>query len=27
MHSDSERIPLDQFLKGLRIYLDVLRGI
>ena len=27
MHSDSERIPLDQFLKGLRLYLDVLRGI
>jgi acetylornithine deacetylase/succinyl-diaminopimelate desuccinylase-like protein len=26
MHSDSERIPLEEFKKGLRIYFDVLRG-
>jgi len=26
MHSDSERIPLAEFKKGLRIYYDVLRG-
>lgn len=26
MHSDSERIPVDQFLKGLHIYFDVLRS-
>ena len=26
MHSDSERIPVDQFLKGLRVYFDVLRS-
>ena len=26
MHSDQERIPLEEFKKGLRIYYDVLRG-
>ncbi len=26
MHSDSERIPVDQFLKGLHVYFDVLRS-
>lgn len=26
MHSDSERIPVDQFLKGLRVYFDALRS-
>lgn len=26
MHSDSERIPLDQFRKGLHIYYDILRS-
>lgn len=26
MHSDAERIPVDQFLKGLHIYFDVLRS-
>ena len=26
MHSDQERIPLDEFKKGLHIYFDVLRG-
>jgi acetylornithine deacetylase/succinyl-diaminopimelate desuccinylase-like protein len=26
MHSDQERIPLDEFKKGLRIYFDILQG-
>lgn len=26
MHSDDERIPVAEYLKGLRIYLDVLRS-
>ena len=26
MHSDSERIPVDEFLKGLHVYFDVLRA-
>ncbi|MBV9611625.1 MAG: M20/M25/M40 family metallo-hydrolase, partial [Acidobacteriaceae bacterium] len=26
MHSDSERIPVDQFKRGLRIYFDILRS-
>jgi acetylornithine deacetylase/succinyl-diaminopimelate desuccinylase-like protein len=26
MHSDSERIPVDQFRQGLHIYFDVLRS-
>ena len=26
MHGDAERIPVDEFLKGLRIYFDVLRS-
>ena len=27
MHSDAERIPLNEFLKGLRIYFDLLRTL
>ena len=27
MHSDAERIPLAEFLKGLRIYFDLLRTL
>jgi hypothetical protein len=26
MHSDQERIPVAEFLRGLHIYFDVLRG-
>lgn len=26
MHSDSERVPVDEFKKGLHIYFDILRG-
>ena len=26
MHSDAERIPITEFLKGLHIYFDVLRS-
>ena len=26
MHSDAERVPISEFLKGVRIYFDVLRS-
>jgi acetylornithine deacetylase/succinyl-diaminopimelate desuccinylase-like protein len=26
MHSDQERIPVAEFLRGIRIYVDVLRS-
>jgi len=26
MHSDAERVPIEEFLKGIRIYFDVLRS-